>query len=971
MNVVDLDQLRCSQRERTAPRRHTAGRALRTVLSGVSALLLAASAAHAQQPQPGEPAAPAPPAPAPEPAPAAPPAEAAPPAAAAPAPAAPAPVAEEPVDVSAIEEPEAPASDGLEEVVVTVDRRRKSLQDVSGTAQAFTEKRLTQVGIQGVAGLATMVPGMEIAQQEGNTEVYIRGVGNDNNAEHGDMGVALHLDGVYLPRPRGVGSLFYDIERVEVASGPQGTLRGRNAQGGSVNIVSNKPRLGEYGANAEATFGTFAERRYQGMVNIPLGETAALRFAGFSSVHDPHWHNGGPIYDLRPPQDEDTYAFRGQLRWQPLKQLNIVGAYDFTAERGTGYIGANYNAALNRVDDGGTPNDLTDDVPDPIDPQDIEDPRNIYQIGMQPHVDMKHWGTRLEASYDAGPVIFEALASYRSLTYKQVNGGSVGLIYPGFPFAQRARDGVDFFGTAYWDTRSQSIVGELRAYAPDTARLRWNVGAFLLQEDQQVVLYQTSDPVNGYSGAEFNMPDVYGDSMAGYADATFDITPEWRVLGGVRLTTETKGRRNGLAMQRNNTGPQGRFGTEGFRPAYRDRDAFTLPQGATVEDRVNLFLDGIASFGARDEVPQAICNDPPAAVPPAAQTPRIVVNPQTGKLECSGGVRDSLAENAFTISVTPQNSELTNIFVDYRAGLEYDLAKDSLLYATISTAHKAAGYNDTVFTPDGALPYTEYYDPEAVTAFEIGSKNTLLNRKLRLNAAAFFYIYSNQVFQQIVEIAPADPASGAQASVTSQRQNAATSNIYGMDLDVTYALPLGLEAELHALFLDARYGKRTLVTDGRLDYGLSTYTVDIDGHWLPRASPLSLNYTLSQMIYTPAGSFNWLIQGQTVAKYYLTVFNGDGKLLPEANGNTPAPGANARYDQLRDNASRLTDAVPTYTRFDLGVGWSHPDGRFSLNGYVNNVFNIAYATTIISTPDLNLRFFNPPRTAGIRARVEW
>jgi outer membrane receptor protein involved in Fe transport len=63
--------------------------------------------------------------------------------------------------------------------------------------------------------------------------------------------------------------------------------------------------------------------------------------------------------------------------------------------------------------------------------------------------------------------------------------------------------------------------------------------------------------------------------------------------------------------------------------------------------------------------------------------------------------------------------------------------------------------------------------------------------------------------------------------------------------------------------------------------------------------------------------------------------------------------------------------VPTYTRFDLGAGWTHPDGRLSINGYVNNAFNIAYATTIVSTPDLNLRFFNPPRTAGVRVRVEW
>ena len=79
-------------------------------------------------------------------------------------------------------------------------------------------------------------------------------------------------------------------------------------------------------------------------------------------------------------------------------------------------------------------------------------------------------------------------------------------------------------------------------------------------------------------------------------------------------------------------------------------------------------------------------------------------------------------------------------------------------------------------------------------------------------------------------IAPASADANVQTAVTSQRQNAASSNLYGLDLDIVYALPFGLEAEAHALLLDARYGKRTLVTDGRLSYDLPTYQVDIDGN---------------------------------------------------------------------------------------------------------------------------------------------
>jgi outer membrane receptor protein involved in Fe transport len=113
----------------------------------------------------------------------------------------------------------------------------------------------------------------------------------------------------------------------------------------------------------------------------------------------------------------------------------------------------------------------------------------------------------------------------------------------------------------------------------------------------------------------------------------------------------------------------------------------------------------------------------------------------------------------------------------------------------------------------------------------------------------------------------------------------------------------------------------------------------------------------------------------------MSAFNGDGNLLPEVNGRIPGgpnpdnPAVNlptsGEYNLLVEDASRLTDVVPAYTRFDLGAGWKHPDGRISVDGYVNNVLNVTYATSIISTPNLNLRFFNPPRTAGVRVRVDW
>jgi iron complex outermembrane receptor protein len=593
--------------------------------------------------------------------------------------------------------------------------------------------------------------------------------------------------------------------------------------------------------------------------------------------------------------------------------------------------------------------------------------------GMQPYVDMKHQGARLNLTFDAGDVIFDAMGSFRDLQYNQMTGSSAGVMYDGFNFNTA---NPDQFGGNFWDTNSQSIVAEVRAYAPDTARLRWTVGAFYFDERQDAFLGQTSDPHAGYGGGEFNMPGVKGGSIAGYADATFDVVEDFRILGGARVTHETKSRKGGLwAIWTGMPGSFGRFGSEGFR--YKGFDRPTYSRGESVTERVNFFLDGIASFGARDEVPNNLCNDPVAAAPGEVQQPRIALNNE-GNFRCTNGVRDSLA-NAMTpeegtgiYPVVAQNNEVENTFFDWRGGVEYDLAADNLLYATVSTGHKAGGFNDTQAVAGFGPLFNSEYDPESMIAFEIGSKNVFADRKLRLNGSAFFYTYSDLVFQTIVSIGddptPNDPTTGPPASAVRQNADAAAS-VFGLDLDLNYRLPAGLEAEVHVLLMDSRFGDGTTVDDSRL--GLANpYVVDIGGNSLPRSSAATINYALSQLIFTAAGSFNWVAQAQTRTEHFLSVFNGNGTgLLPPANGEPPT--TDAAYNALVANPARLTDVVPTYTRFDLGAGWTHPDGRLSINGFVNNVANIAYTTSINSNPGANTRYFNAPRTAGVRVRVDW
>jgi iron complex outermembrane receptor protein len=925
----------------------------------------------------------------------------------------------------------------MDEVIVTVDRRKKDLQDYSGTASAFTESQLRNLGVSSVTQMSQVVPGLQIGHtDQGKATIYIRGVGSDNTTELGDQAVAVHVDNVYLPRFRGMSSAWLDVERVEVNSGPQGTVRGRNATGGSINIISKPAVFSEFQTMAEVTYGTYRQRQFQGMLNIPLGDSVAIRVAGMSNSMDPTWENEGPIGHIPGAQDANDYAAKGQLRIKPSSRMDITIAGDYTLQRSLGWVGSNMIGLLNNTDDvNNTPDDLSDDPVVPIDPNSIDNPRRVYQRGRYPSAESKHWGVRLNVNYDTGPVNIELLGSYRYLNWLQYGGTNAGFFESAQDIANQNWDSWSYAQQQNDD--SKSGVGELRFASPDDQRVVWSVGGFGMYEDQGAFLGQVQgDPDGNFN--EFNMPSTKVWSMAGYGDVTFKITDDFRLLAGLRFTREHKDRLGGLWMIGGSGLPQegnqlcarvnaatgecvefglasndiGRFGTEGFNFRGLSRDNYNIPgPDATQEERVNFFLDGIESFGVRDQMAIAICNDPvaqlqqpadPAQAPRPISTGRLTQD-ENGNFRCANGIRQSILNSDQTFTLTrPQNGERDDSYFDFRAGLEYDLADDNLLYATVSSGHKAGGFNDSIPDPDVEDAFiTPDYGVETVYALEIGSKNVLADRRLRLNASAFAYMYDGMQFQTIITVGTAPPLqpNGMPAidpitnmpfpdtrGAVAARQNAEkAAMMYGLDVDAVYALPAGLEVDLHALFQDSRFPDGTYVNDGRLGLGDANAQVDLGGYWLPRVSPYTFNYSLSQLIFTGIGNFDWVIQGQTRGRHFMTPYNGDGtRLAPRGpewglnrDGTVSNMGAgltretNQQLGIIEDNVQRLDDEVPTYTVFNLGVGWRRSDGLLSIRGFVNNVFNIAYATTIASTSGNNIRFYNDPLMAGVRVRMDF
>jgi iron complex outermembrane receptor protein len=925
---------------------------------------------------------------------------------------------------------------GMDEVIVTVDRRKKDLQDYSGTASAFTEQQLSKIGVSSVSQMSQVVPGLQIGQtDQGKSTIYIRGVGSDNTTELGDQAVAVHVDNVYLPRFRGMSAAWLDVERVEVNSGPQGTVRGRNATGGSINIVSKPAVFGEFQSMAEVTYGTYRKRQYQGMLNIPFGDRVALRVAGMSNSMDPTWENEGPIGHIPGAQDANDYAGKAQLRFKPSSRLDITIAGDYTLQRSLGWVGANMIGLLNNTEDvNGTPDDLSDDPVVPIDPNSIDNPRRTYQRGRYPSAESTHWGVRLDVNYDAGPMTVELLGSYRYLNWLQYGGTNAGFFEDSQDIANQNWDSWSYAQQQNDD--SKSTVGELRFASPDDQRVVWSFGGFGMYEDQGAFLGQVQgDPDGNFN--EFNMPSTKVWSLAGYGDVTFKVTDAFRLLAGLRFTREHKDRLGGVWMIGGSGLPQegnqlcarenangdcveiglasndiGRFGTEGFNFKGLSRDNYNVPgPDASQADRVNFFLDGIESFGVRDQMAIALCNDPVGQLQQPAdptQAARVIstgrlIQDENGNFRCANGIRDSILNSTSAFTLTrPQNGERDDHYFDFRAGLEYDLAPDNLLYATVSSGHKSGGFNDTIPDPDQQDEFiTPGYGLETVYALEIGSKNLLSDRRLRLNASAFAYLYDGMQFQTIITVGTPpplqpngmvqiDPATNMpypdNRGAAAARQNAnETAKMYGLDIDAVYALPAGLEADLHALFQDSRFPDGTYVNDGRLGLGNENAQVDLGGYWLPRVSPYTFNYSLSQLIFTGIGSFDWIVQGQTRGRHFMTPYNGDGtRLAPQgpewglnADGTVSHDGAgltretNQQLGVIEDNVQRLDDEVPVYTVVNLGLGWRRTDGLLSIRAFVNNVFNIAYATTISSTSGNNVRFYNDPRMAGVRVRMDF
>lgn len=884
-------------------------------------------------------------------------------------------------------------------IIVTMERREQTLQSFAGTGAVLSGVELDQLGIKNIDDIDGQIPGLQIANNQGNYEVYIRGVGSSNNTELGDPATATHLDGVYLPRPAGIGAGFFDIERVEVNIGPQGTLRGRNATAGSINIVPWKPWLGNFDAMAEVGVGNFGEYTVEGMVNLPIGDKAALRIAGYKTEHDSYLNSITPCstelegVDVPSCEDEgvgvaeaaDDLGLRASLLFEPTDKLKIMLSGDYLEQRGTGYTGVNFANALGNG----------------INPDDINSPRDVVGRGFTPQEDTEHYGGRLFVEYDFGDFKFEYTGGLRDLVYDYEFVTPASVAYDGVLDTLGPLD-IDNFSRIRFITDSESATHEFRLVSDDSKRLFGSVGAFIFDEDQRTFLGTTGDRNPFFQGIEFNQTTTT-ESLSFFGDATYKVTDDFRITGGLRYTEDDKQRfginaryafgfggpdfgccfQNGVAS-----------GTEGFEFAALDRTIFNPDTNGDsaidANESIAFLFDGIAAFGRRDGFDDIFPNGqqiqdvfPNAADRPPCTEFAFVGSCANGIVADFDGVVDfSLAP--FNSSFALQNGRVENDFIDWRIRAEYDLSDDNLLYALISTGNKSGGFNDNIpatagfatnpaqnapidFDTDSLAPT---YGPETLTLFELGSKNEfeLENSIVTLNASAFYYDYediqlttllsTSQILDREGVPLSEEDREGLSGNIVGFTFNAAQAEIFGAQLESGIRFDNDLTIKGTLLWLPtAKISESIPVQDARYQADVdpeNAVAQDISGNRLIRTPEIQFNGSIGKAWDLGKGSFDGIVSVGYRSKQHLTIFNG------------------IDYNLEDDVSDRLNDEVESYWTIDAGAGYTFDEaGKYRLEGYVSNLTDKQEEEAIIITQFDNTRFFRRPRTYGMRLRVKY
>lgn len=401
------------------------------------------------------------------------------------------------------------STDGsIGEIVVTAQHRKENAQTTPIALSVISGEQLKAQGISGIEALSASAPDLGFNVTEGKPVITIRGVSSRDTTENGDPAVVVNTDGFYLNRPYAMNASLYDLERVEVLRGPQGTLNGRNSVGGAINIVTAKP-TDKFEGYASVQYGNYNDLETQGAINIPLGEKVQMRASFFTASHDGYRYNGiGGRTD-----DQDDKSGRLQIAFQPTERLHGLITLQYTKQGGQGDAMQNipfvYNAA----------GQLVTDMPAGLN-------NKSFALSTVPYLDLVEKQVRGNLTYDFDGFQMMLLGGYDNTQWHH----SVDQSNP--------TDGVfQFQENQYPKTGNE----EIRFTSKNQSPFQWQFGGFFFQESSHLLSADAYPLATGGFNDSFGF--AYGTkarSEAGYAQASYQLTPTIKATGGFRYTHDYK-----------------------------------------------------------------------------------------------------------------------------------------------------------------------------------------------------------------------------------------------------------------------------------------------------------------------------------------------------------------------------------------------------------------------------------------------
>ena len=379
---------------------------------------------------------------------------------------------------------------------VTAERREGSLQDVPLAVSAFDASEIERRQSFNVKDIVNNVPnlvGVNNVGQGTATTVFLRGVGTTESIVTVDTAMGFYLDDVYIAR-QGVNNFsLYDVERVEVLRGPQGTLYGRNTNAGAINVVTTKPQ-DENVLAGEFSYGEFDRINIKGMANVVLmDDTLFLRVNALSQTGDGYVDNALLGKDVN---DVDFWGWRAGLRWLPSEDVEVIITADDSTSDQNGVYALN---VLNGI------------------PDDLFQSSSRTDISNESETD----GIAMTVNWDISPNLsFQSITSSRTTLQKWELDLSDGNIF-------------DLFTINDSDQLSQEFKVSGSAF---NDRLQYSAGVFYFDEDSYSFIGDRFF-LGSLLAREYNV-DV--ESIAAYFDGTFDVTDKLSIVLGGRYTRDEK-----------------------------------------------------------------------------------------------------------------------------------------------------------------------------------------------------------------------------------------------------------------------------------------------------------------------------------------------------------------------------------------------------------------------------------------------